>query len=204
MTRKLITLMLAAMLTMALCLSAAAETASWMPEWDMDADVVVVGFGPAGAMAAKSAMENGASVLVVEKASKEFAGGSAPTSLGFIKPFKEKCIRACGSKKPLEQRHKVLYVSKHFIEQRETMEAKIASPKGCLLRVNRSIQAEGNFAYVKHDLDFRRFLLRGNVKVAAEWLLFSLALNILKLHHKIQNKRLGSGLLVPKQFPAGL
>ena len=119
-------------------------------------------------------------------------------------PLKEKCIRVCGSKKPLEQRHKVLYVSKRFIEQRETMEAKIASPKGCLLRVNRSIQAEGNFAYVKHDLDFRRFLLRGNVKVAAEWLLFSLALNILKLHHKIQNKRLGSGLLVPKQFPAGL
>ena len=119
-------------------------------------------------------------------------------------PLKEKCIRVCGSKKPLEQRHKVLYVSKRFIEQRETMEAKIASPKGCLLRVNRSIQAEGNFAYVKHDLDFRRFLLRGNVKVAAEWLLFSLALNILKLHHKIQNKRLGSSLLVPKQFPAGL
>ena len=119
-------------------------------------------------------------------------------------PLKEKCIRACGSKKPLEERHKVLHLSKRFIEQREAMEAKISSPKGCLLRVNRSIQAEGNFAYIKHDLDFRRFLLRGNVKVAAEWLLFSLALNILKMHHKIQNKRLGSGLVVPKQFPAGL
>ncbi len=64
------------------------------------------------------------------------------------------------------------------------MEEKISSPKGCLLRVNRSIQAEGNFAYVKQDLDFRRFLLRGSVKVAAEWLLFSLALNILRLHQK--------------------
>ena len=119
-------------------------------------------------------------------------------------PLKEKCIRACGSKKPLEERHKVLHLSKRFIEQREAMEAKISSPKGCLFRMNRSIQAEGNFAYIKHDLDFRRFLLRGNVKVAAEWLLFSLALNILKMHHKIQNKRLGSGLVVPKQFPAGL
>ena len=87
MNRKLITLLLAAVLTMALCLTAAAETASWMPEWDMDADVVVVGFGPAGAMAAKSAMENGASVLIVEKETKEFAGGSAPTSYGFIKPY---------------------------------------------------------------------------------------------------------------------
>lgn len=84
------------------------------------------------------------------------------------------------------------------------MEAKISSPKGCLLRVNRSIQAEGNFAYVKQDLDFRRFLLRGNIKVAAEWLLLSLALNILRLHHKIQNGRLGSGLIVPSSFPSGL
>ena len=119
-------------------------------------------------------------------------------------PLREKCIRACGSKKPLEERHKVIYVSKRFAKQREAMEAKISSTKGCLLRVNRSIQAEGNFAYVKQDLDFRRFLLRGNVKVAAEWLLFSLALNILRLHHKIQNGRLGSGLIVPSSFPAGL
>lgn len=119
-------------------------------------------------------------------------------------PLKEKCIRACGSKKPLEERHKVIYVSKRFAEQRQAMEAKISSPKGCLLRVNRSIQAEGNFAYVKQDLDFRRFLLRGNTKVAAEWLLFSLALNILHLHHKIQNRRLGSGLKIPSSFPAGL
>ena len=119
-------------------------------------------------------------------------------------PLKEKCIRACGSKKPLEERHKVIYVSKRFAEQRQAMEAKISSPKGCLLRVNRSIQAEGNFAYVKQDLDFRRFLLRGSTKVAAEWLLFSLALNILHLHHKIQNRRLGSGLKMPSSFPAGL
>lgn len=119
-------------------------------------------------------------------------------------PLKEKCIRACGSKKPLEERHKVIYVSKRFARQRQAMEAKISSPKGCLLRVNRSIQAEGNFAYVKQDLDFRRFLLRGNMKVAAEWLLFSLALNILHLHHKIQNRCLGSDLKIPSSFPAGL
>ena len=33
-------------------------------------------------------------------------------------PLKEKCIRSCGSKKPLEERHKVLYVSKRFARQR--------------------------------------------------------------------------------------
>ena len=84
------------------------------------------------------------------------------------------------------------------------MEAKISSPKGILLRVNRSIQAEGTFAFVKEDMNFRRFLLRGSVKVEAEWLLYSLALNILRLHHKIQNNRLGSGLVIPKAIPTGL
>lgn len=118
-------------------------------------------------------------------------------------PLKEKCIRA-SSKKPLEERHKVIYVSKRFARQREEMEAKITSDKGSLLRVNRSIQAEGTFAYIKEDLSFRRFLLRSRVKVGAEWLLFSLALNILKLHYKIRNNRLGTELHSTAAFPAGL
>jgi hypothetical protein len=119
-------------------------------------------------------------------------------------PLKEKCIKAGGSKKPLAERHKVLNVSKRFIQQRETMEEKISSPEGKLLRVNRSILAEGTFAYIKEDMNFRQFLLRGREKVKAEWLLLSLALNILKLHHKIQNERLGTGLIIPEDFPAGL
>ena len=32
-------------------------------------------------------------------------------------PLKEKCIRACGSKKPLAERNKVIYVSKRFARQ---------------------------------------------------------------------------------------
>jgi len=108
-------------------------------------------------------------------------------------PFKEKCIRSCGSKKPLDERHKVLYVSKRFARQREAMEKKITSDEGILLRVNRSIQAEGTFAFAKEDMDFRRFLTRGKKKVEAEWLLLTLAINILKLHFKIQKGRLGTG-----------
>lgn len=85
MFRKLIALLITVMLVMSAFAAIAEET--WMPEWNMDADVVVVGFGPAGAMAAKSAMEEGASVLVVEKAPEQYAGGSAPASYGFIKPY---------------------------------------------------------------------------------------------------------------------
>ena len=119
-------------------------------------------------------------------------------------PMKAKCIRACGSKKPLEERNKVIYVSKRFASQREEKEERISTDEGKLIRVNRSIQAEGVFAMTKEDMGFRRFLLRSAVKVKVEWTLLSLAYNILKLHHKIQKQRLGAGLVIPKSFPAGL
>ena len=119
-------------------------------------------------------------------------------------PLKEKCIRAAGSKKPLAERSKVLNVSKKFIRQREEMEEKINTDLGKLLRVNRSIQAEGVFAMIKEDMDFRRFLLRGQVKIQVEWTLLSIAYDLLKLHHKEKNSRLGTGLIKPKHFPAGL
>ena len=119
-------------------------------------------------------------------------------------PLKEKCIRSCGSKKSLDERHKVLYVSKRFARQREAMEEKMSTEEGKLHRINRTIQAEGTFAYTKEDLGIRRFSLRGKENVAAEWNLFSLALNVLRLHHKIQKNRLGAGLVVPYNFPAGL
>ena len=78
------------------------------------------------------------------------------------------------------------------------MKKKTSTEEGILLRVNRSIQAEGVFAYTKEDLDFRRFLLRGIGNVSTECFLIAIAHNVLKLHHKIQKDRLGSHLIVPK------
>lgn len=143
------------------------------------------------------------------KKSKSQSGFEMETSVYSCKdcagcPLKEKCIRACGSKKPLAERSKVIYMSKRFARQRAEMEERINTTEGKLIRVNRSIQAEGVFAMVKEDMGFRRFLLRSAVKVEVEWTLLSLAYNILKQHHKIQTGRLGTGLVVPKGFPAGL
>ena len=108
---------------------------------------------------------------------------------------REKCIRQKKTDKtPLEDRVKRLYVSKYFIQQREAMEKKISTDEGILLRVNRSIQAEGVFAMIKEDMNFRRFLTRGKVNVMVEWYLVSMAYNVLKLHHKIQTGRLGNHL----------
>ena len=111
---------------------------------------------------------------------------------------KEKCIRQKKTDKtPLADRVKRLNVSKYFIQQREAMEKKISTEEGILLRVNRSIQSEGVFAMIKEDMNFRRFLTRGNSNVMVEWYLVSMAYNLLKLHHKVQTGRLGKHLVVP-------
>jgi 3-oxo-5alpha-steroid 4-dehydrogenase len=56
--------------------------ASGITQWHDEADVVVVGFGAAGAAAAFEAATSGASVLVLERTSA--AGGAAAMSDGFI------------------------------------------------------------------------------------------------------------------------
>jgi hypothetical protein len=112
-------------------------------------------------------------------------------------PHKAKCIKG-SSPKPLEERSKNLYVSKTFQRQRQEMEARIQSKEGILLRVNRSIQVEGAFGVLKQDMDFRRFLLRGQVKVQIELWLLAVAFNINKLHNKIQAERCGSHLHISK------
>lgn len=59
------------------------------------------------------------------------------------------------------------------------MEQKISTEEGKTLRLNRSIQAEGVFAYTKTGLQFRCFMLHGTEKVGAEWSLLAMAYNIL-------------------------
>jgi succinate dehydrogenase/fumarate reductase flavoprotein subunit len=49
----------------------------WLPQtWDRQADVVVVGFGAAGAATAITAYEAGAKVLLLEKAPYGHEGGN--------------------------------------------------------------------------------------------------------------------------------
>ena len=112
-------------------------------------------------------------------------------------PHKEKCIKSSG-KQPIEERVKRLYVSKTFLRQRVEAEARITSEVGVLLRMNRSIQVEGAFGVLKEDMDFRQFLLRGQVKVETEFLILCMAYNVNKLHRKIQNVRCGTYLHIPK------
>lgn len=61
------------------------EVAPWMPEsWDCEADAVVIGFGAAGAVAAIELAEQGCTTVLLEKMSREFAGGDCSVCGGYI------------------------------------------------------------------------------------------------------------------------
>lgn len=106
--------------------------------------------------------------------------------------LKAACIKAGRSKTPLEERSKRLQVSRTFDGYRRKARERIVSDEGNLLRMNRSVQAEGSFGQLKNNVGFRRFVCRGSVKVQAELTLFALAGNVNKLHRKIQGGRLGT------------
>lgn len=108
--------------------------------------------------------------------------------------YKSSCIKGNNSKAPLEERTKKFETSKEFNRQRKADLERIISTEGCLLRMNRSIQAEGSFAQLKQDMNFRRFMSRGKNNVLAESILLALAININKLHNKIQANRTGKHL----------
>lgn len=101
-------------------------------------------------------------------------------------PHKKSCTRSKGNRK--------MQVSKRFVEQRKKSLERITSPKGILLRINRSIQSEGAFGVVKQDYGFQRFLHRGNKNVFTEILIVAMGYNINKYHNKIQNNRTGTQL----------
>ena len=65
--------------------------------------------------------------------------------------------------------------------------------------MNRSIQAEGSFANVKEDMNFRRYLYHGKENVLAQSILLAVGFDINKLHHKIIAGRTGTHLFELKK-----
>lgn len=109
-------------------------------------------------------------------------------------PYKKECIKGNNCKIPIEERNKVLSVAKTFLKYREEDLERILSDEGILLRINRSIQAEGSFGEMKQDMQFRRYLSRGTSNVLAESVLLAMAKNVNKLHNKIQKGKTGTHL----------
>lgn len=113
-------------------------------------------------------------------------------------PYKNDCIKGNNAKTPLEERTKILQVAKTFLKYRQEGLERMFSDEGILLRINRSIQAEGSFRDLKQDMQFRRYVSKGTANVLAESTLLAMARNINKLHNKIQKGRTGTHLFPVK------
>ena len=60
----------------------------------------------------------------------------------------------------------------------------LESIQGALLRMNRSIQAEGTFGIIKNDRWYKRIVRRGIRSVKMELFLVSIGHNLYKYHNK--------------------
>ena len=114
-------------------------------------------------------------------------------------PYKKGCIKGNNCKTAFSDRNKKLTVSRKLEEKRAECLERITGDFGTQLRMNRSIQAEGSFANVKEDMNFRRYLYRGKENVLAQSTLLAIGFDINKLHHKIMSGRTGTHLFVLKK-----
>ena len=143
---------------------------------------------------------NGRELTVTNERRSKTASGSVSVQTYYRSPdctgcpYKTECIKGNNCKTPMEKRNKVLMVSKTMSQKRAEDLERITSEYGTMLRMNRSIQAEGSFADVKEDMNFRRYLYRGKANALAESILLAMGRNINKLHCKIQTGRTGSHL----------
>ena len=114
-------------------------------------------------------------------------------------PYKKDCIKGNNCKTAFKDRNKKLTVSRKLEEKRAECLERITGAFGTQLRMNRSIQAEGSFANVKEDMNFRRYLYRGKENVLAQSTLLAIGFDINKLHHKIMSGRTGTHLFELKK-----
>ena len=76
---------------------------------------------------------------------------------------------------------KIFEVVKKLERYKYQSQDNLCSPKGIELRVNRSIQVEGDFGIIKQNYGYTRVRRRGIDKVTTEIMLTALGLNISKL-----------------------
>jgi transposase len=114
-------------------------------------------------------------------------------------PYKKDCIKGNNCKTAFKARNKTLTVSRKMEEKRAECLERITGDFGTQLRMNRSIQAEGSFANVKEDMNFRRYLYRGKENVLTQSILVAIGFDINKLHHRIMSGRIGTHLYELKE-----
>jgi transposase len=88
-------------------------------------------------------------------------------------PLKPNCTKAQGNRR--------MQVSFELQRYRQQAQDNLLSEQGLALRQHRSTEPETVFGDIKHNMQFRRFMLKGLKKVDIEWGLLCMAHNLRKL-----------------------
>lgn len=94
-----------------------------------------------------------------------------------------KCAYKTICKKRLKKKtdsFRIAEINPKYVQHIQNVRTNLLSPKGIELRVNRSIQVEGDFGNMKQNLSYSRFRRRGISKVTAEMILMAIGLNLRK------------------------
>ena len=98
-------------------------------------------------------------------------------------PHKSECCPKASGNRTIRMNEELTAIHEEVISNLESIH-------GALLRMNRSIQAEGTFGILKWDKSYKRLLRRGEKNVILELTLISCGFNIYKYHNKKQRKEI--------------
>ena len=96
-------------------------------------------------------------------------------------PYAEKCKKGSGNR-TVRMNEELTAIHEEVLEN-------LNCTHGALLRMNRSIQAEGTFGIMKYDRQYDRIVRRGIDFVQIEIYLVSIGHNLYKYFNKQQSKR---------------
>ena len=106
----------------------------------------------------------------------------------------ESCER-CSHKKqcsPRSLKNRTIRMNQELTTIHQEVISNLESIHGALLRMNRSIQAEGTFGILKWDKSYKRLFRRGEKNVILELTLISCGFNLYKYHNKKYRTKLAA------------
>lgn len=91
-------------------------------------------------------------------------------------PYAEHCKKT--------EKNRMIRVNQELTAMHQEVMNNLESIQGVMLRMNRSIQAEGTFGIMKHDRWYKRIVRKGIDSVKVEVMLVSIGQNLYKYHNK--------------------
>lgn len=99
-------------------------------------------------------------------------------------PFAEQCKKT--------DKNRTVRINRELTSMHQEVVGNLESIQGALLRMNRSIQAEGTFGIIKNDRWYKRIVRRGINSVKLEVFLVSIGQNLYKYNNKLKRMPLAA------------